>query len=55
MVTNPGYKLPIFTDGNQFVDAKSDFNNVTVDFEGMLADPHFRTAAERFAWRSNIG
>jgi len=47
MVANAGYKLPTFSEGDQFVDAKTDFTNVMVDFDGSLADPEFRVAAEQ--------
>jgi hypothetical protein len=47
-VANAGYKLPSFSTATQFVDAKTDFANVTVDFEALLTDPDFRPAAEQF-------
>lgn len=46
MTANAGYKLPTVPEGD-FLDAKADFSNVTIDFEGLLADPEFRVAAEQ--------
>ena len=47
MTADASFKLPTFTDGSQFVDAKTDFTNVVVDYDGLLADPDFRVAAEQ--------
>ena len=47
MRSNDSYKLPVFDDGDFFVDAKTDFTNITVDYDQMLADPEFRISAEQ--------
>lgn len=47
MVADASYRLPTFASGGQFVDAKTDFTNVRVDYDALVADPAFRTAAEQ--------
>ena len=47
MVTNSSYKLPSFANRETFVDAKTDFTNVSVYQDKLLADPDFRVAAEQ--------
>lgn len=47
MVADASYQLPSFSNGAQFVDAKTDFSNVRVDYDGLLTDPAFRVAAEQ--------
>ena len=47
MVTNNSYRLPSFANRETFVDAKTDFTNVSVDHAKLLTDPEFRVAAEQ--------
>lgn len=47
VVSSDTYKLPSFADGDFFVDAKTDFTNVTIDVDKLLADPAFRVSAEQ--------
>ena len=47
VVSSDTYKLPSFANGDFFVDAKTDFTNVTVDVAKLLADPAFRVSAEQ--------
>ena len=47
MTARSDYKLPTFANSEYFVDAKTDFTNVAVDFDRLPADPQFRVAAEQ--------
>lgn len=47
MTANSDYKMPSFAGSEYFVDAKTDFTNVTVDFDKLPGDPAFRVAAEQ--------
>lgn len=46
-VSSASYKLPDFANGDFFVSAKTDFTNIDVDYDGLLADPAFRVSSEQ--------